>query len=71
MVRDGKTRYEILAFLRRLEDYARVNGFENKRKAPSEAPTVPILDNHIRAHPIPRDRLEEAKALIDRLLPKK
>lgn len=68
MLKAGRTRYEVLAFLRRLEDYAKANGFENKRKTPVDPPPVPILDNHIRAHPIPRTRLEEAKALIDRLL---
>jgi hypothetical protein len=67
MFKAGRTRYEVLAFLRRLEDYARSNGFENKRKAPNDEPKVPILDNHIRAHPIPRTRLEDVKAIIDRL----
>ena len=66
MAKLGKTRYEILAFLRRLEDYAKTNGFENRRKAPTDTPIVPKLDNHIRAHPIPRDRLDEVKAFIDR-----
>ena len=71
MLKAGRSRYETLAFLRRLEDYAKVNGFENKRKTPIDPPPVPILDNHIRAaYPIPRTRLEDAKALIDRLRPK-
>jgi predicted Zn-dependent protease len=71
MLKDGRTRYEVLAFLRRLEDYAKSNGFENKRKAPTDKPDVPALDNHIRAHPIPRTRIEDAKAIIDRLLARK
>jgi hypothetical protein len=66
MMKDGKTRYQILAFLRRLEDYAKSNGFENKKKAPTDEPRVPLLDNHIRTHPIPRKRLEEARAFIDK-----
>lgn len=70
MLKAGRTRYEMLAFLRRLEDYSRSNGFENKRLIPTDPPKVPILDNHIRAHPIPRSRLEEAKTFIDRVLPK-
>jgi hypothetical protein len=65
MLKAGRSRYETLAFLRRLEDYAKSNGFENKRLNPRDKPDVPLLDNHIRAHPIPRDRLEEVKALID------
>jgi hypothetical protein len=67
MLKAGRSRYETLAFLRRLEDYAKSHGFENKRKTPIDPPPVPILDNHIRAHPIPRARLEEVKAIIDRL----
>jgi predicted Zn-dependent protease len=64
----GRTRYEALAFLRRLEDYAKVNGFENKRRNPNDDPKVFVLDNHIRTHPIPRDRLAAAKTFTDGLL---
>ena len=67
MFKLGRDRYQILAFLRILEVYARQNGFENYRKKPGDPPLVPLFDNHIRAHPIPSRRLEEAKNLIDRL----
>ena len=59
----GRSRYESLAFLRKLEDYSRKNGFENKPKKPMELPKVPLLDNHIRTHPIPRERLRQLKLL--------
>jgi Peptidase family M48 len=68
MLKGGRTRYEALAFLRRLEDYAKANEFENDPpKRPNDEPKIPWLDNHIRSHPIPRKRLKELKAVIDRL----
>lgn len=65
MTRLGRSRYETLAFLRKLEDYSKSNGFENEPMKPMEEPKVPWLDNHIRTHPIPRDRLKRLKSLMD------
>ena len=61
----GRSRYESLAFLRKLEDYSRKNGFENVPKKPIDEPKLPLLDNHIRTHPIPRKRLKDLKSMID------
>ena len=58
MLKLGRDRYQMLAFLRILEVYAKSNGFENYRKKPGEPPFVPLFDNHIRAHPVPSNRLE-------------
>ena len=66
MLRAGRSRYEVLAFLRKLEDYAKASKFEYKRKKPNDEPRVRPLDNHIRAHPIPSDRLEAVRALIEK-----
>jgi predicted Zn-dependent protease len=66
MFKAGRSRYEVLAFLRKLEDYAKAGKFEYKRKKPNDEPRVRPLDNHIRAHPIPSDRLEAVRALIEK-----
>ncbi len=61
----GRSRHETMAFLRKLEDFARKNGFENVPRKPTDDPGSVPLDNHLRAHPIPRARLKGLKALLD------
>lgn len=56
MLKAGRSRYEILSFLRKLEDYAGKSGFENERLKPNDEPKVAPIDNHIRTAPIPRAR---------------
>jgi hypothetical protein len=56
MLRLDRSRLELLAFLRKFENYAKANGFENQRGRPD--PGNPI-DNHLRAHVIPRSRLKQ------------
>ncbi|HEY2155067.1 MAG TPA: M48 family metallopeptidase [Isosphaeraceae bacterium] len=46
-----RTPHAALAFLRRLEGYARRNGFENGRSQLRPLPDASPLDNHLRAHP--------------------
>ena len=57
--------YQIQAFLRKLEDYSKKNGFENYPRKPMDKPEVALLDNHIRAHPVPYKRLRALKALMN------
>ncbi len=54
-----RTPHEALAFLRRLEGYARRNGFENGRRGLKPMPNASPLDNHLRAHPAPYKRIEK------------
>jgi Peptidase family M48 len=61
----GRSRHDTMAFLRKLEDYARKHGFENVRRKPGEDPGLSPLDNHLRAHPIPRKRIKELGAFLD------
>ena len=71
----GRSRYQIQAYLRKLEDYSKKNGFENfplkptdgfaLKPKPTDPPRVPPLDNHIRAHPVPYKRLKALKALMN------
>ncbi|WP_435007688.1 M48 family metalloprotease [Tundrisphaera lichenicola] len=65
MTRDGHSRREILAYLRKLEDFAKKNGFENVRKRPFEDKDIAPIDNHLRAHPIPRERLKALEKLMN------
>ena len=67
MIKMGRSRYQILAFLRVLEIYAKLNGFENYRKNPGDPPYVPLFDNHIRTHPVPSKRLKRLSTFIDTL----
>ncbi len=53
-----RTRHEALAFLRRLEGYAKRNGFENGRIQLKPLPNASPVDNHLRAHPAAFKRLD-------------
>ena len=66
MIRAGRSRHETLKFLRKLETHARDRGFGNVRMKPFNPPPVDLIDNHLRAHVIPRDRLD---ALVKRFWP--
>jgi hypothetical protein len=61
MLRLDRSRLELLAFLRKFENYAKANGFENQRGRPD--PGNPI-DNHLRAHVIPRGRLKQLATFL-------
>ena len=63
MMKLGRSRFQALAFLRKLEDYSKQNGFENEPLKPNEEPKVPWPDNHIRTHPIPRVRFQLLKEM--------
>ena len=76
MAKQGRSRYQIQAYLRKLEDYSKKNGFENfplkptdgfehNPPKPTDPPQVPPLDNHIRAHVVPYKRMKALKALMD------
>jgi Peptidase family M48 len=62
---------ESLAFLRKLEGYAKANGFENGRMPPPEekgpeagtGAGASLVDNHYRAHPAAWKRLQELRKL--------
>ncbi len=54
-----RTPHEALAFLRRLEGYAKRNGFENGRVQLKPMPDASPLDNHLRAHPAAYKRIDE------------
>lgn len=56
MKRLDRTRRETLAFLRKLEGYAKAHGFENGRKPPEPGPSA--AENHLRAHPAAWKRLK-------------
>ena len=76
MKKQGRSRYQIQAYLRKLEDYSKKNGFENfplkptdgfehNPPKPTDPPQVPPLDNHIRSHVVPYKRMKALKALMD------
>ena len=76
MIKQGRSRYQIQGFLRKLEDYSKKNGFENfplkptdgfehKPPKPTDPPQVPPLDNHIRAHVVPYKRMKALKTLME------
>jgi hypothetical protein len=58
MMQLDHTRRESLAFLRKLEGYARSHGFENGRGQPKPGPEASLPENHLRAHPLVRARLK-------------
>lgn len=60
----GRTERECLTFLRKLEGYARRNGFENGRIQPKPIVEASLLENHYRAHTATWDRLKHLKAFI-------
>ena len=56
----GRSRHQILSFLRKFEGFARGHGFENKPKRPDpQAPVGEPIEYHMSAHVIPRHRLKE------------
>ena len=63
MKRLDRTKRECLAFLRKLEVYARDKGFENGRVLLNkpDQDTLPI-ENHLRAHPAAYKRLKQLEA---------
>jgi predicted Zn-dependent protease len=65
MKQAGRSRREIMAFLRKLEGFSRKHEFETIRKKPTDDPKVEPLDNHFRAHPIVRTRIKEMNLLLD------
>jgi hypothetical protein len=62
MARLDRTRRESLGWLRRLDNYAEKRGFANRRGQPEPERDSSPLDNHIRAHVIPRARLKQLDA---------
>jgi hypothetical protein len=59
----ARTRRESLSFLLKLQGYAKKNHFERERKQPERDADSSILENHIKAHPRVRERLEKLEAL--------
>ena len=76
MVDLDRSRHDSLAFLRKLEGYARENGFSLGRTLPpakveTQGETPPsLVDNHIRAHPAVRKRLNALRTLSETLTPR-
>jgi hypothetical protein len=60
----GRTDHESLAFLRKLEGYARANGFVDGRVKPKPNGESSPLENHYRAHTATWDRLKHLKEFI-------
>ena len=60
----GRTDHECLAFLRKLDGYARKNGFVNGRAKPKPSGDTSPLENHYRAHVATWDRLKHLKDFI-------
>ena len=58
----GQSRHQALAFLRKLEGYARANGFENGRDQLKPIPEASPADYHIRAHPPAWKRIKQLTA---------
>ncbi len=76
MKRIGKSDYECLRFLRKLEYHAKAEGFADGRGKlddllkinggdPKVRPVISPLDNHLRAHPAPKIRSDALKQLRD------
>ena len=63
MLRLDRTKRERLAFLRKLEWFARDNGFENGREPPELHPDSSPVENHLRAHPAAYKRLKQLESL--------
>ena len=57
MTREGRSRRESLAFLRMLANHNRNAGYANRRLKPGDTPPVALIDNHLRAHVPPLDRI--------------
>lgn len=68
-----RSRHDGLAFLRKLEGYARDNGFSNGRKLPPDKTSLPgevlppLVENHFRALTPARKRLSELKVYSETL----
>jgi hypothetical protein len=63
MLQLNRSKRERLAFLRKLEGYARDQGFENGRVLPKPSAEAAPLENHLRAHPAPYKRLKQFEAV--------
>jgi hypothetical protein len=61
----GRTNRECLAFLNKLEGYAKIHGFENGRAKPN--PGASIIDNHLPAHTAAYKRLKRLKEIRDQV----
>jgi hypothetical protein len=59
----GRSDHDCLAFLRKLDAYAKRGGFAAARARPKDEPLPSPVENHLRSHPTPRKRLDELKAL--------
>ena len=66
MIKTERSERATLMFLRMLASHAKAQGYGNQRMRPGSNPPVAPIDNHLRAHVPPRERL---KALQDRLWP--
>ncbi len=64
MRRSGRSDHECLAFLRKLEGYAKHNGFENGRVKPKPNGDLSPIENHYRAHTATWKRLDHLKEFI-------
>ena len=58
------TRRECLKFLRRLDGYEEDQGSIEGHLPPRSGEVVSLLENHYRAHPSARKRLEKAELLL-------
>jgi hypothetical protein len=63
----GRNDYECLKFLRRLESYAKAQGFADGQAKPQTNSIISPLDNHLRAHIAPKSRLDQLKLLRDQI----
>ncbi len=61
----GRTNRECLAFLNKLDGYAKIHGFVNGRAKPS--PNSSIIDNHVPAQTAAYKRLKRLKELRDQV----
>ncbi len=59
----GRTRREVLMFLRKLKGHSKLNGYEDGRGKPELKPDASPLENHLRADTAPRKRLEELEVI--------
>ena len=57
MARQERSKHETLTFLRMLTNHNRTARYANRRLRPGDSPTVAPIDNHLRAHVPPRDRV--------------
>jgi len=63
MTRLGRSKRERLAFLRKLEGFSKIHGFENGRTALKLGPESAPAENHLRAHPAAYKRLKSLESL--------